>query len=562
MKKELLKAITSAVAVSLLIAPISAAAAETATADPAGQQTAETEPTEQVTEPTEQATEPTEHVTEQSTEPAEQATEQATEPSEQATEQPTEQAVEPTEPEKPAVIRLRAGDQIKTDAKGNAYILDGEERRTGMFRLSPNFLMGDANRDETIDASDAALILTAAANAGALTESAETYIFSEAPDVYPDAAEALVFSDVNEDGQINASDAAGILVYSAASGAGADPLMPGTHTYYADENGYLQKGFFTDADGKKRYADDAHIVHFGRVPVGEKCYYIDLEEGLLPEGWHSVNEDLCLVQADGSLTCQTWAEYEGKQVYLDASGSIAHGLTAIGDAVYCFDTDGSKITGWTSVEDARYYFDENGTMQTGWVDTEQGRGYLGEDGIALIGWQDIGGKRYCFSEDGIMLTNQTVDGILLGRGGTEVSELLFKNQQRAQEAFDKYGTSIEGLYKYVRDTNRYKKTETTKTLEQIEQNGWLYYVDYAMTHRYGVCYYMAAKMDFMLQEAGYECRIVYSTHGTGDHYWNQVNVDGTWVNYDLTNNLYAKTWDQMVDYGSYRLIGYVTPVYQ
>ncbi|MBP0972447.1 MAG: hypothetical protein J5851_00915, partial [Oscillospiraceae bacterium] len=548
----------------------------------------------------------------------------------------------------------------------------------------PNFLMGDANRDASVDASDAALILTASANAGAGSDSAESFILSEGGTSFPDSEEALVFSDVNEDGRINASDAASILVYSAAIGAGSDPLPLGTHTYYADENGYLQKGFFEEpSTGKKLYAAEDHSLRYGRVPVDERLYYIDPEEGLLPEGWHSVNDDICLVQSDGSLTCQTWTEYEGKEVYLNDSGFIAHGLTTVGEAVYCFDADGVKIIGWSDVNDCRYFFDENGimqtgwlhleeqdyflgndgallkgmqtiedstyyfspedgamtrgwlnedgvkryfdeegkqqlgwleqdgkryyltrkgaaiglakaegklcffdedgvqqtgwqtvneslryfdpetgAMQTGWVDTEQGRGYLGDDGIARTGWQDIGEKRYYFSESGIMATNQTVDGVLLGRGGTEVSELLFKNQQRAQEAFDKYGTSIDGLYKYLRDTNRYKKTETTKTLEEIEQNGWLYYVDYAMTHRYGVCYYMAAKMDFMLQEAGYECRIVHSTHGTGDHYWNQVNVDGTWVNYDLTNNLYAKTWDQMVAYGSYRLIGYVTPVYQ
>ena len=187
MKKELLKALTAAMAISLLTVPLSGSAEETAPADPI---ITETEPTE------------------------------------------------PSVPEdKTETVLLRARDQLLTDADGTTYHLNGEERRTGLFRLEPNFLMGDANRDASVDASDAALILTASANAGAGSDSAESFILSEGGTSFPDSEEALVFSDVNEDGRINASDAASILVYSAAIGAGSDPLPLGTHTYYADENG-------------------------------------------------------------------------------------------------------------------------------------------------------------------------------------------------------------------------------------------------------------------------------------------------------------------------------------
>ena len=70
-------------------------------------------------------------------------------------------------------------------------------------------LLGDLNSDDTVNASDAALILIAAASNGAgngygLTDKQER------------AAE------INNDGTINASDAALVLIYAAAAGAGQD----------------------------------------------------------------------------------------------------------------------------------------------------------------------------------------------------------------------------------------------------------------------------------------------------------------------------------------------------
>ncbi len=124
------------------------------------------------------------------------------------------------------------------------------------------------------------------------------------------------------------------------------------------------------------------------------------------------------------------------------------------------------------------------------------------------------------------------------------------------------GSSVSQLYNYVRATTRYRYIEETKTLEQIESIGWYSFARYAMDNYFGVCYHLAAKMDILFEQAGYRCRIIHATHGSGDHYWNQVYIDNKWVNYDLTNNWYAYAWDRIINAGNYTFLGYVRPEYK
>lgn len=553
-----------------------------------------------------------------------------------------------------------AFDSILVDEQGRSYVLNGEERMVGRFSIAPDFLMGDVNRDGILDAGDAADLLIAAADAGASGSSAEEILAS----VHQDAQTAMLFSDVSEDGSIGAEDAAQVLIYLAQLGAGEDAAPLGYHAFWADADGYLQSGFFTDADsGTTYYANERCALCQGWISEGDRRYYLDRNGALAPEGWLMVDAARYYVEADGSILSDAWMSDQDRQFYLDEQGAAVLGMTEIAGQVYCFDENGlvsgwyaqngaryycnaggipqtgwqeigeemyyfdpltaqmvtgvleledavydfgetgAMLTGWVTADDGQryfhadgkrasglteigencYYFDESGNLCTGWITMGSTRRYFGEDGIMykmwheidgsrycfggvdgvmLTGWAEIGGSRYYFGTDGIMVTNAVVGDWYLTENGTAISQTLHVNRERAQEAFAANGTSVDGIFDYVRSTTRYKKIESTKTLAQIESKGWLYYVDYSMTHYYGVCYYLAAKMDFLLREAGYECRIVHSTHGSGDHYWNQININGTWVNYDCTNGLRARTWEQMVAYGSYRFLGYVTPEYK
>jgi hypothetical protein len=75
----------------------------------------------------------------------------------------------------------------------------------------PQVVLGELNNDNTVNASDAALILIAAASIGAGEDAGLT-----------DAQKAA--ADVNHDGSVNASDAAIVLIYAAAVGAGQEDV--------------------------------------------------------------------------------------------------------------------------------------------------------------------------------------------------------------------------------------------------------------------------------------------------------------------------------------------------
>lgn len=132
----------------------------------------------------------------------------------------------------------------------------------------------------------------------------------------------------------------------------------------------------------------------------------------------------------------------------------------------------------------------------------------------------------------------------------------------AENVLDRNGRDLSSIYKFCCSDSGYKYIEATKTLAQIENIGWSYFAEYAMHHYYSVCYYMAAQMDLLLELSGYQCRVVHATHGSGDHYWNQIYIDGKWTNYDVTNRWKNYTWDQMVAAGNYIFLGYVRPEYK
>ena len=599
----------------------------------------------------------------------------------------------------------RPSDRILLDENGNAYCLDddGITPRTGRFSLSPDYLMGDSNRDSVIDTSDAANLLIAIARSGADGDSVEDCL-CQLTSAYVDENEALLFSDTDENGSLDSSDAARILIYCAKNGSG-DFDQIGYTEYIADENGCLQKGFILDPEsGQTCYADDSYRLYQGWVELEDATYYLGDDYTLLTNCWFKNKGYTYYAQDDGSILKSSWLhengntyylnqdghkvsgirdidgvryyfdenglvkdswveladgmfyfdsegimqtgllELDGEMYYLDENGIMQTGMVTVDDTTYYFkpesgcmakseiiligekpcyfNEDGIPVSGWftfndksyysdengylnygllkvedhtyyqdengicksgwqtidevqhyfdengemsvglTEIEGVTYYFDENGAILTGWQIIGEDTYYCNEEGIVQTGWQEIDGETYYFNETGIMQKDQEIDGKWVDSDGKVRSAEYIKNKERAQAALNNYGSSVSNIYNFVRSTTRYKKTESTKTLEQIESIGWLYFVDHAMTNYYGVCYYLAAKMDFVLTEAGYECRIVHATHGSGDHYWNQVNINGTWVNYDCTNGLANKTWDQMIAYGNYKFLGYVRPEYK
>jgi hypothetical protein len=95
----------------------------------------------------------------------------------------------------------------------------------------------------------------------------------------------------------------------------------------------------------------------------------------------------------------------------------------------------------------------------------------------------------------------------------------------------------------------------------VEATGWACFALYTIDRSSASCYYLAALQDYLFREAGYTSRIVYGTQGSGVHYWNQVLVNGSWLNYDGCNSgRGGKTNAQLSAINAnYKWCGYIVP---
>jgi glucan-binding YG repeat protein len=316
----------------------------------------------------------------------------------------------------------------------------------------------------------------------------------------------------------------------------------GGKDYVFDQNGIRMDGMIETDDGKTVVTDESGALLSGWQEIDGKRYYFDPDSGEMLKG--------------------CWIELDGQEYFLDADGAMLTGWQIITPYTYYLGEDGAKQTGLVTVNGKVFYLNEVGIREAGWKLVDGVKHYFFPVGCYMAtGWQTIDGVKFYFYEDGTMAADTEIDGQKIQANGYTMSDLLCEATVKIQSGIKEYGTTPDSIFDYMRATNRYKKTEATKTLDELNAVGWTFLVNYATKNYYTVCYYMAAKMDYICKLMGYTSRIVHSTHGTGDHYWNQVLIGEEWVNYDPTNNLKAYTWDQIVAYGNYIFLGYVEPEY-
>ncbi|MDE7225583.1 MAG: hypothetical protein K2N49_01800, partial [Ruminococcus sp.] len=228
-----------------------------------------------------------------------------------------------------------------------------------------------------------------------------------------------------------------------------------------------------------------------------------------------------------------------------------------------FNTEtNAMMTGRLIINNVKYYFNENGTMRRGWAKLEDGHKYYFDvEGKMVTGWYEIKEKLYYFNpSNGQLVTNTIMGDYNLTNDGSAVP--LSAVQQRAKSVILSMGAvTPTSIYNYVCSHNTYRYMEDTRSLDSINSTGWAYFADYALTNRYVVCYYFAAVSDLLFKQAGYTSRIVYGTgRGAGDHYWNQVYVNGSWTNYDACNG-YADVSFSFLQSQNYTFYQYVNPIY-
>ena len=346
------------------------------------------------------------------------------------------------------------------------------------------------------------------------------------------------------DGSVHYFDEAGVLQSGLIEADGAvylfledGSMYTGLYSYqgsvrFFGEDGKMQTGFVTLEDGT-RYFNESGLMQRGLYRVGEDTYYFD-SSGVMNTGWISVGSMRYWAAEDGRCVTD-WQEIDGLRYYFDASGYLCTTSAKIGDDVYVFDSEGQTVSGWYTAASGKTYFCD-------------------EDGIAAVGWQEIGDYGYYFHDNGVMAVSATVEGFTIDAQGHARSEMAVT----VDNLLTNTTKTPMSIYKYIVSNYRYSRIEATRTYAQLHAAGWDSLVQYTLKNRRGVCYYLAATMDYYLQRAGYTTRLVHATHSTGNHYWNQVLVDGVWQNYDPTySNRGDLPWATQIALGNYTVLGYV-----
>ncbi len=299
-----------------------------------------------------------------------------------------------------------------------SYLLSGA-KTTGMFSVNPDYVMADLNGDDVANASDATIILQAAA-ASATGKKTASEIIAAGSAVIKDSTQALKIGDINYDKNINSEDATEILVYSAKSGVGAAVKPLGYAVYFADENGNLQKGWIEN-DGETYYASDNYQLVDGFQNLDGKRVYFE-NYTLVTGTLKLINGKTYYLDTDGTILTNIWLDLDGSMHYFNDKGEMLTGIQIINDKLYAFDEDGSVASGWFRQNDATFYalengllatglqtieeqpycFGDNGLLLTGWIKREDGTRYANADGVLVTGDQEIDGQNYHFEENGLL----------------------------------------------------------------------------------------------------------------------------------------------------------------
>ena len=237
---------------------------------------------------------------------------------------PQEQEQPPTEPpteEQPPQVYpetnlKRPIDMIFTDELGRAYILEDGVQKVGKFLLSPNFMLGDVNPDNSVNASDAATILEAVAKAGAAGQKPETFLPLDETTQRFLPSEAFLFADVEENGVLEASDAAAILIYSAQQGSSENILPMGTEEFLTDSEGFLHQGLFQDGE-KTYYTDEKYHPCYGWQRIDNQYHYFLEDASQIDTGWQEIGGNTYYFDENGASARNVWMYRDKKKVYLD-----------------------------------------------------------------------------------------------------------------------------------------------------------------------------------------------------------------------------------------------------
>lgn len=190
------------------------------------------------------------------------------------------------------------------------------------------------------------------------------------------------------------------------------------------------------------------------------------------------------------------------------------------------------VNQWQKINRRWYYFDAEGyMMEDCWVETDGKYYRLGSDG-AMLSSQEIlvDGKPYTLDGSGAVvegdpqqLTEADLAALSYAQG--IVAQITDEGMSKPEKA--------AAIYRWVRGNMTY----TTSGPKSDEAASAMY----GFRRHSGCCYEYYAMSHYLLLAAGMP-NIPVVRASDGDHFWNLVDVDGTWYHFDTTPRRMGGDW--------------------
>lgn len=226
--------------------------------------------------------------------------------------------------------------------------------------------------------------------------------------------------------------------------------------------------------------------------------------------------------------------------------AVTYGPVQTDNGVMWMQEDGTwAVDCWLPVFGRLWHVDQNGYIQSGMSEIDGKSYYLYPEGKIARGWTQIEDSLYFFHYDGTLAVNTVVDGLYLGADGKAVSENgeLIPQENELRETVDTILASIimpgmteeeklAACYWYVVDNHTYKRDP------EIPNGDWTGgYALEILTTGEGNCYRFAAAFAYLLEEIGFETKVITGQVGARrggltPHSWNEVKIGSEWYVFD------------------------------
>lgn len=282
-------------------------------------------------------------------------------------------------------------------------------------------------------------------------------------------------------------------------------------------------------------------------------------------------------EGDGSYVSNAWRELDGKWYYFDHEGKMVTGICRIDGKEQNFREDGSWIDVSSGTSSSATVVAGTRSVQSSpgagkWEQDERGWYYQNSDGsFAKSAWRQIRGKWYHFNEegymetglitvdgtfyfleeDGAMISNEsrTVNGVTYSFDGSGAGNMEWRYKQPlaipAESEKSDFHKSVDAMADSIlagiTDSGMSQRQKAVAIYHWVKGNmrysgfspvgDWVGGAYDGIRKHHGDCYTYYALSAELLNRAGMQTIEVIRS-SDNNHYWNLVNVDGSWYHFD------------------------------